>query len=155
MDLLSTTPRSVDLDIDAEGAYAFLTDLDFLPQWYPGMAGVLETPSGEVESGDHFVERRHLGPGVNLEIELEVTAAEEPRRFRVVNTNRRVMAIEAEYRIVELGPGRTRVTLVHDVRPARTPFAPLGVAVNAMLARADRRQLEAMPAGLARWRAMH
>ena len=153
MDLLSTSPRSVDLDIDADGAYAFLTDLEFLPEWYPGMAGVKDVPDHDVASGDHFVERRHLGPGVNVEIELEVTAAEEARRFRVVNTNRSVMAIEAEYRLVELGQGRTRVTLLHDVRPARTPFAPLGVAVNAMLARADRKQLDAMPDGLERWRA--
>jgi uncharacterized protein YndB with AHSA1/START domain len=148
----NTSPRSVVLDLDADAAYAFLTDLEFMPTWYPGLTKVSEAPAdGDVRDGTRFTEHRRLAPGVNVAIELEVRDAEPGRRFEVANTNHRLGVIDAAYELEPLGGERTRVHVRHHVTPSTFLLAPATAVLTRLLARADRQQLRAMPGGVRRW----
>lgn len=152
MHAAATNHHSAELPVDPETAYAFLTDLDYLPEWYPGLTRITNAPADGPHRGSRFTEHRRLAPGVSIPVGLLVTKAQPGVAFHVIASRRGIGSVEGRYDLEPIGPDRTRVTVTHRV-VAPTPLGlPAARAVSLVLARDDRRQLDAMPDGVACWR---
>ena len=124
---------SVEVDVPPEDVYAFIADGYAVnhPRWDAGIVAVeLEDL---VQPGTRGSEcRRFLGRTSTTH--FEVVAAERPSRL-VLRDDPAVWALTRTYRIVALGPARTRLSLTFDMRPRALGFRLVYPLVRPLLRR--------------------
>lgn len=149
---------TTEFDATPEEAFAFLTDLDFLPQWTPGLRRVtLEGGALGLTTGVRLRERRHVhlpGP-VRVPVSASVEILEHvPPHRHVVQASAPGIVSEWAWEVADAGRRRTRVTLTCRSSTTRLLAAPLLVPIGVLMRRQERRRVAAMREGFARWRGL-
>ena len=126
-----TVEHTVEIDRPIDEVFAYLTDLERLPEWQASVSEV--QVDGPVEPGSRFRDVREF-MGRRAASTLEVTELEPPRRFSL-RVAEGPIRYEIDHRLEERGQ-RTSVTFSGRGDTARVPRLMRG-----MVERAVRRQL--------------
>ncbi|MCW2927410.1 MAG: Polyketide cyclase / dehydrase and lipid transport [Thermoleophilia bacterium] len=152
---MADAPLNAKLPLDPDGVYAFLTDLDFLPQWYPAVRRISVRGGGPPTLGARLVEHRRapLVPGMRIVVPMQVTDARAGVRYAVRAWFPRTCSIDASYELEpSLDEVGTFVRVRYEVEPMTRAALPACRAIGWVLATQGRAQVAAMPRGLAAWR---
>lgn len=131
---------TIDIDAPPERVFACLRDGDRAREWIPNLVENEDIDRAPGVVGSTF---RHVyvERGRRMEMQGQIVAHEPPRRLAIMLSG--PFELHVDYRLDDLGGGRTRLTQQSEVRFKNRAMAFLGALMSPLMKKASLKQAEA------------